>query len=262
MLRNLRTFIEYINYRLTSKTRFDIHSPFLFDWIEHTIHAKSKFYCFDEIEKKRALLLNEKREISWIELGAGSKKNRGNKRRLDELAKNSLMPAKYAQLLFRMAHYHQPEKIIELGTSLGITTSYLAKAISPRKVISIEGNPDVVKEAKSIFQSLQINNIEVKEGNIDEVFPDLLEKGVDNTMILVDGNHRKAPTLNYFKWISEKAGNNTIIIFDDIRWSDEMKEAWEEIRNDEKVGLSLDLFFIGIVFFRKDAPKQHFVIKY
>jgi predicted O-methyltransferase YrrM len=239
-----------------------VHSPFVFELTTTVIYNKVKFYNFQKIEELRGKLLQSSREINLIDLGAGSAKSLKNKRKVSEIALHSAKSPKHAQLLFRLANYFQPKSILELGTSLGISTAYLASVNSESKVYTIEGSPEIAKIAKTNFQELELNNIESITGNFDTQLPELLKRLDHLDFVFFDGNHRKEPTLRYFNECLKKAGEMSVFIFDDIYWSKEMTEAWEEIKKNEKVTVSIDLFFIGIIFFRKEQAKQHFVIKF
>ena len=174
-----------------------------------------------------------------------------------------LFRSKYGQFLFRLAYHFKPNTILELGTSLGITTSYLAFANQNSKVITIEGCTNISSEAKNCFQSLGLNNIETVVGNFDSVLSSRL-KTQDSRFdfVFFDGNHKKKPTLNYFNQCLSHATNDSVFIFDDIHWSDEMEEAWEEIKSHPKVIVTIDLFFLGLVFFRKEQAKENFVLRF
>ena len=81
-------------------------------------------------------------------------------------------------------------------------------------------------------------------------------------MAFIDGNHQKKPTINYFEEILKYANNNTIFIFDDIHWSQGMESAWEYIKAHEKTTLTIDLFFLGIVFIKSELSKENFIIRF
>ena len=80
-------------------------------------------------------------------------------------------------------------------------------------------------------------------------------------LVYFDGNHQKQATLDYFEKLLPKVHNDTVFIFDDIHWSREMEEAWEEIKQHPAVKVTVDTFFWGFVFFRKEQEKEHFVIR-
>jgi len=152
---------------------------------------------------------------------------------------------------------------LELGTSLGITTSYLAFANLSAQVITMEGAPTVADLAQKTFDRLNLKGIEVLKGNFNQTLPETLERIKTVDLVFIDGNHRKDPTLNYFHQLINHSTESTILIFDDIHWSSEMELAWKEIQQHPEVTLTIDLFFIGLVFFKKDfKAKQHFVIRF
>jgi predicted O-methyltransferase YrrM len=255
--------IKYIRYWLSAKTAHGIHSPFVFALYNEVIHTKSNYYSYDKIEQLRKKLLLSKKEINVTDLGAG----KSGKRTIAQIAERSAKNAKYCQLLFRLVNHFKPEIILELGTSLGISTCYLASADPNSKVITIEGCPDTAAEAKKNFESLGLKNIESITGNFDVTLQQKLHSGLktkDSILDLVffDGNHKKEPTLNYFRQCLDHANNDSVFIFDDIHWSDEMEETWEEIKKHPKVTVTIDLFFLGLVFFRKEQSKEDFKIRY
>lgn len=208
-------------------------------------------------------MLKDETVIPITDFGAGSRLNLSQERKVSAIAKSSLKPKKYSQLLFRMVNYFQPSFVLELGTSLGITSSYLASGNNNAKVITMEGSPHVAAIARKNFEWLQLKNISVIEGNFDETLPKLISSTQTADFVFIDGNHRKEPTIRYFEQLLPKISNNSIFIFDDIHWSKEMEEAWETIKQHNAVTLSIDLFFIGIIFFRKEQKeKQHFTIRF
>jgi len=258
----LYTAYKYLIYRFQSVDEHGVHSPFVFDLLLNVIYNKVKFYNYLKIEELRLKLLVSNQEVSITDMGAGSVKGLKKSRKVKEIAQNSAKSAKYAQLLFRIVNHFQPKTILELGTSLGISTSYLASVNSESNIFTIEGSEEIAEIAKNNFQELELTNIRSISGNFDSELPLLLERIETLDFVFFDGNHRKEPTLNYFEQCLKKATEKSVFVFDDIYWSKEMTEAWEEIKKNERVSVTIDLFFIGIVFFRKEQAKQHFVIKF
>jgi predicted O-methyltransferase YrrM len=166
-------------------------------------------------------------------------------------------------LLFRMVNYYQSKNILELGTSLGIGTSYLALANPAATITSIEGSKTIADYAMKNFKAYQIQNVQQVVGNFDTVLPDVLANNPLFDFVFIDGNHQYHPTLNYFNLLITKVAEEAILVFDDIHWSPGMKQAWQEIAADTRVKLSVDVFQFGIVFINKNfKEKQHFIIKY
>ena len=216
------------------------------------LNDKTVYPDYQPIEKRRKLLLNDSSVIAVEDFGAGSSVIKTNKRVVSVIAGSSLKPKKYAQLLYRMVKYYMPETIVELGTSFGITTAYLASANTASKVFTCEGSAAIAYIAKHNFEALQLNNIQLTEGDFTKTLSPLLSNLNTVNFAFADGNHRKEPTLLYFNKLLYHSTPATILVFDDIHWSAEMEEAWAEIKEHPAVTLTIDLFFISIVFLNAD----------
>jgi predicted O-methyltransferase YrrM len=230
--------------------------------LTNVIYNKTEYYVYKEIESIREKLKQSNKTFNCVDLGAGSYQSNSTKRTVKQLLNYSVKPAKYSQLLFRLVNHFQPETILELGTSLGITSAYISKANSKANFITIEGCDDIAAIAEQNFSELNCKNIKQLIGNFDVVLPALLTEIKTLDFVFFDGNHRKSATLNYFNQCLLKANENTVFVFDDIYWSPEMKQAWQEIKNHQDVKITIDLFFMGIVFFRKEQTKEHFILKF
>ena len=256
---------KYLWYYITASNGrgHGVHSPFVFDFIQNVLHDDRHFYAYRQIENLRQLVLNDHRILEIEDFGAGSKKNQSKNRKVSEIAKAALKPAKFGQLLFRMVDKYAPAEILELGTSLGITSSYLAKANANAFFTTMEGAKSIAAVARENFKKLDLENVVLIEGNFDDTLPEWLKAGKKIDLAFIDGNHRYEPTVRYFQQLLEAVDETSILIFDDIHWSREMEQAWKEIQDDPSVTLTIDLFFIGIVFFRKAfQQKQHVSIRF
>ncbi len=256
---------KYIRYFLLASNGkgHGVHSPFVFDFIKNVLNDKRHFYAYESVEAIRKQMITDDTILTIKDYGAGSTVSKSDQRKISSIARASLKPAKYSQLLFRIVNYYKCNNIVELGTSLGVTTAYLALANTNGNVLTMEGANEVANIANKNFEQLGLNNIEVIEGNFDYTLNRTLQKIPTVDLAFIDGNHRKEPTLNYFYQLLEKATQSSIFIFDDIHWSTSMEEAWDEIRHHESVTLSIDLFFIGLVFFRSEQKKQqHFTVRF
>ena len=265
MYSSFQLALKYFKYWLTAASGkgHGVHSPFVYDFIKNVLNDRRQFDCFRYIESLRSELKNDNTEINVPDFGAGSRMQLNNKRKISAIARSSLKPKKYSQLLFRIAHYYKPSTIVELGTSLGVTASYLSFANPSAKITTMEGAHEVAAIAKKNFNQLYLSNIKIIEGNFDETLPTVNRQLSTVNFAFIDGNHRKQPTLNYFHQLLNKANESSIFIFDDIHWSKEMEEAWDEIKQHPSVTLTIDLFFIGIVFFRKEQKtNEHFIIRF
>jgi len=256
---------KYLRYYFTASNGkgHGIHSPFVFDFITHVLTDKKQYNCYREIEAIRKQLKQDNTIIEVEDFGAGSGKIKSNQRAVKAIAASSLKQAKYAQLLFRMVQYYKPRQVLELGTSLGITTAYLANVNLSATIYTCEGADQIARIAQNNFNQLSLKNIVLVTGDFSTTMPSLLDKMSIVDFAFVDGNHRKEPTLQYFQQLLKHAGNDTILVFDDIHWSAGMEEAWAEIQQHPAVTLTIDLFFIGIVSISSAVKiKQHFTIKY
>jgi predicted O-methyltransferase YrrM len=258
----LKRIFQFVKYRLYGQTRHDIHSPFVFDLLTWVIEDTTPFYKFTAIESLRAQLLLSNKILSITDFGVGSSVNNSRRRSVASIAKHSLKPAKYAQLLFRLVRHFKPDTILELGTSLGITSLYLAAPRSSAKVHTLEGCPETAAIAKSNFERLKANNIHIVTGAFSGTLPKTLSSIPSLDFVFFDGNHQKQATLDYFSQCLPYANNDSVFVFDDIYWSAGMQEAWEVVKQHPQITVTIDLYAIGIAFFRKEQEKQHFTIKF
>lgn len=257
-----KKYCSYYLYASNGKGH-GMHSPFVYDFIRNVLNDKRHFYAYQQVEALRRQLLQDKTVIGIQDFGAGSSVDTSSRRVIASIAKNAAKPAKWTQLLFRIVHYYQPKTILELGTSLGISTAYMALANPRAHIITTEGCPEITRYAKQNFRSLQCSFIQQVTGNFDDTLPGIL-KGISHLdLAFIDGNHRFQPTLNYFQQLLPVLHHSSILILDDIHWSEDMERAWDVIRQHESVRLTIDLFFIGLVFFSDQfRVKQHFSIRF
>ncbi len=240
------------------------HSPFVYDFIRKVLMDNDSHPEFARIEQLRQQLRKDNTLLEIRDFGAGSRVDDHKQRAVSSIAKSALKPAKYSQLFYKIIQHYNYKNRLELGTSLGITTSYLANANKDGKVYTFEGAPSVATVAQKTFTNLELSNIELTEGNFDETLPAFLANYKDKIdFSFIDGNHREQPTINYYEQLLPFTHNDSVIILDDIHWSQGMENAWYNIIERPEVTLSIDLFFIGLVFFRKEnKEKEHFTIRY
>lgn len=265
MFSRFQLALKYLQYYLTASNRkgHGIHSPFVFDFVVKVLNDKKHYPVYDVIEHKRKELLRDETIIKVEDFGAGSTVIKSNKRVIKDIAASSLKTKKYAQLLYRMVKHYKPGTILELGTSFGITSAYLASGNENTFLHTCEGAASIASIAKQNFADLKLNNIQLTEGDFSSTLSPLLSELQTIDLAFIDGNHRKEPTLDYFSKLLDHSKPSTILIFDDIHWSSGMEEAWTVIQQHPAVTLTIDLFFIGIVFFNPDINhKQHFTMRF
>ena len=265
MFSHTQMALKYLHYLLTASNSkgHGMHSPYVFDFITNVLNDDRTFYAYNRIEAKRRLLQKDTTLLNINDMGAGSKTLPVKQRTVSSIANSSLKQKKFGQLLFRMVDYYKPKTILELGTSLGITSSYLAAAKPDAEVITLEGANEVANIASKGFKELDLKNIELVEGNFDDTLDAVIGQLNSIDFSFIDGNHRYEPTINYFNKILSSSHTSSIIILDDIHWSKEMENAWEYARNHDAVTATIDLFYIGIVLLNKDfKAKQHFKVRF
>lgn len=260
-MRTVKKGIKWLRYFINANSRHGVHSPFVYSLIEEIIYCRERLPYHDEIEKLRRELLNDKRQLSIKDFGAGSKTTSANTRKISEIASSALTLGKYGRLLGRLAKAFGQPGILELGTSLGIGTLYMAKSVTDITVTTIEGDPSIAAIARENFSKTLTYNIDLHVGEFSDVLPGLLQ---DNKygMVYLDGNHKKGPTIAYFNQILPHLHNDSVVVLDDIRWSEEMEEAWRELTTHPSVTVSVDLFFQGLLFIRKEQPRENFLIRF
>ena len=254
--------LAYLRFWLRSGNAHGLHSPFVFGLYTGAVRHTGHFRAYEKVEARRRQLLASDRSIAVTDLGAGSHTGAGRQRRVADIARTAAKPPRLGKLLFRLVNYFRPSTILELGTSLGLTTAYLAAADSRSRVLTFEGCPNVAAVARETFAELELSNIELIEGNLDDTLAPSLE-ALDGPVdfVFFDGNHRYEPTLRYFEQCRAKAHEHSVFVLDDIHWSADMERAWEAIKARPDVRLTVDLFYIGLVFFRTNQPKQHFWLR-
>jgi len=214
------------------------------------------------VEKLRNRLLKEPGYIKMSDLGAGAGDIPWCHRLVPvkQIVKKSCISSSFGKILFHLVKHFQPATIVELGTSLGLSAAYIAMGNPEGKVITVEGCPETAEAARKNFEHLGLSNIRQVTGAFDDVLPRLLPQLGKVDLFFIDGNHRKTPSLNYFNQCLQHIHNDSVLILDDIHWSDEMEEAWNEIRAHPSVTVTIDIFRMGLVFFDTGLSKEDFIL--
>ncbi len=252
--------LSYFKFITKSNNEHGVHSPFIFNLVTQCLYTKTDRDNKFKHDKYRRSLLENKKIIEVTDFGKGSKVFKSNKRQISKIAKVAGISKIKSNLLLRLVQYFKPSNILEIGTSLGIGTAALSIPDSNSKITTLEGCPETHKIAKNTLSKFELKNIEFITGDFQETLPNVIENNVYD-LIYFDGNHQKKPTLDYFNQCLKSIHNDSVFIFDDIHWSKEMEEAWELIKKHDKVTVTIDIYFWGIVFFRKEQVKEHFKIR-
>lgn len=258
MLFQIKSYLKFIWY---SKNEHAVHSPFVFNLITKCFYDKKHKPEYSILSKYRKSLLENKNTIEVTDFGSGSRVFKSNTRQISKIAKTAGISQKRAELLFRITKYLQPQSILEIGTSLGLATSALALGNPKSKIITLEGCPNTMAIAKNQCRLHNLKNIELVSTEFSSYLKSFQPPASGFQLIYFDGNHSKNATLAYFDFLLPTVTNETVWIFDDIHWSAEMSDAWEVIKKHPKVTVTIDTFQWGLVFFRKEQLKEHFVIR-
>lgn len=252
-------FKSYLKFLWNSTNAHGVHSPFVFDLVRKCFYDKTNHPAYSVLKEYRDALLQNKNTIEVTDFGAGSRVFKSNTRAVNKIAQNAGISPNDAELLFRVAHYFQPKTGLEIGTSLGLATSALAVATTA-EITTLEGCQETAKLAQSQFQKFNFNvNPVVTE--FEQYLKNRQLETENWQLVYFDGNHSKEATLNYFELLLPTISNETVWIFDDIHWSSGMEEAWKIIKGHPKVTVTVDTFQWGMVFFRKEQEKEHFIIR-
>lgn len=256
-----KALLRFLRHYFRAHTWYRIHSPFVFEFAEAVLEDDRWYYAFSSIETRRRELLHNTEKLILQDHGAGSRWRRNKQISIAALVRQSACQPWVGRWLFRMVQHFKPGTMLELGTSLGISTAYQAAARRQARFISIEGDPTCTRLANENLRLMGLSQVEIRHGRFEDQLLPALNSLKKLDYLFVDGNHQKEPTLKYFNQCLHYAHSDSVFVFDDIHWSAEMEEAWEQIKAHPQVVLSIDLFFLGVVFFRKEQlVKEHFLL--
>ncbi len=248
--------LSYFKFLVKSTNAHGVHSPFVYDLVTKCFYDKQSKEIYKIIESYRTDLLQDDTVINVKDFGAGSRVFSSNKRKVSAIAKNAGITKKRAKLLARLISYFNIKNSLELGTSLGMATIAMKNS---RKVFTLEGCPETAAIAQKQFKKYNFKNVITYVNEFNLSLQEVSFETLD--LVYIDGNHQKEATLTYFEQLLQTAHNDSVFIFDDIHWSQSMSEAWEIIKNHPEVTVTIDTFFWGFVFFRKEQAKEHFIIR-
>lgn len=253
--------IAYLRFLYFSKNEHGVHSPFVFNLVTKCFYDKKNYAEYAILKSYRNSLLSNKETIEVTDFGAGSRVFKSNIRVINQIADNAGISAKRAELLFRITNYFKPGNILEIGTSLGLAASALSLGNPKAKITTLEGCANTLSVAKNQFKKFNFDNIKAEVTEFSGYLKTFDFRLSTFDLIYFDGNHSKKATLEYFELLLPTITNESVWIFDDIHWSKDMEEAWAIIKDHSQVTVTIDTFQWGIVFFRQEQLKEHFVIR-
>lgn len=257
----INALVQYLKYLAFARHSggHGLHSPFMYEFTKKVLFDKKRYSDYEKIKAVAKDLKKTDLKIEVKELGGGSRVFSKESRKVSMVLKSSSVRRKYCQLLYRIARFYQAENIIELGTSVGMSSLFMAIGNRKGQVITLEGNKSLIEIAKSSSVKLNIDNINFIHGNFDTQLPKILTNKSKVDLAFIDGNHTYEATLKYYSIIRNHIGKG-FIIFDDIYWSKGMQKAWTAIKAKEHV--CIDLYHFGIVIVGEQLTPGHYRIRF
>lgn len=243
-----------------SKSIRSVQSSFVNEFLKIILIKKFPYQISNPIEEYRCQLHRNKTLVDEILPGAGNRKTK-NIKSISSLAKSSCKPKSQAVILANISQFLESKNILELGTSFGISTSYIAASNPKSTILSIDASDIVSQFSQSHFQKNGYSNVHFRKGFFDEEIEKLNTPTNGWDIVFIDGNHTYNATIKYFNFFKNKLSEKGILVFDDIYWSEEMKKAWKEISSHSETSLCIDMFVMGIVWISKDFKKENFRIR-
>jgi predicted O-methyltransferase YrrM len=251
---------KYLPFLLKACNQHGVHSPFIYQLVTQCFYKKINKNLWKAFLNTRQYFKDNREKINITDFGAQSKIFKSNAQQISKIAKVAGISNKKAKILIKTINYFKPEKILELGTSLSLGTLAIRTENDAVSILTLEECPEISKTIQQLFGKNNFKGIEIIHGN----FSKTLSMCIQNKQfdcVLFDRNHTKIATLNYFEECLKTIHNNSFFIFDGIYWTAEMQEAWSIIKKHSKVTVTVDVFYFGIVFFRKEQAKEHFKIR-
>ncbi|PQB03862.1 O-methyltransferase [Aureitalea marina] len=255
----LKIALAYLRFLTKSLHLHGIHSPFVYEFQQRCVKDRNRYPEYKILEQHRMALLNRRDAIEVTDLGAGSRVFRSDVRSVRSVARNAGIGSHRQQLLFRLCRYFNIGSALELGTSLGMGSLAIKLACPEVHLVTVEGCPNTAHVAEAEWLHTGVDGIDLRRQSFEEFFETLEEERFD--LIYIDGDHSYAGTMAAFDRFEANCTENGMMIFDDIYWSQEMTRAWEEIRQNPRISVSIDSFGWGIAFFRREQEKQHFYLR-
>ena len=226
--------------------------------LKHTLTSEEKEWV-DKIEHLRTEMNSSTRQITRTDYGA---RNQDSNLKLDEMragvevtdtlghiSQVASKPSFWCLLLFKLIRTIQPDSCIEMGTAVGLSAAYQAAALTLNghgSLVSMDGAASLADIARNNFQQLDLESVKIVVGNFQDTLADVLTARRPVDFVFIDGHHDEHATLAYFEQLFPFLSETALLVFDDIMWSVGMKNAWDTISNDSRVGISVDLGEVGL----------------
>jgi predicted O-methyltransferase YrrM len=244
---------------LKSSNQHGIHSPFVYDLITKCFYDKTPFSAYHNLKALRNKLIYNQDLVKIKHYSEASKVFQSNHQKISTIVKCEGSSYKKQKQLYRITNYFKPKNVLELGTSVGLGSAAMAIASNNSIIKTVEVNKNISDIAKKVFKSYQLKNIQIDTSSFKDFFKKSNYENLD--LVYLDGTCDKESTIENFNSLLKHSHNESVFIINNIYWSKEMTEAWNIIKKQKEITVSIDTFYWGFLFFRKEQPKQHFTIR-
>ncbi len=255
---------EFSRYILKAKSKYRVHSPFVYGLYTSVILDRKKYPEYEKVERIRKHLLQQKSLLETTDFGAAGSPHgyRTRFRQVRDVTRRSSVSPRYGQLIHRLVKHFRPDEIFEIGTAMGISTLYMATAAPQSRITTLEGCAVIANGASESFKKSNRTNIRQIVGAFETTLPKAIAEFDKIDFVFLDGNHRQKATIDYFRQVLPKLHDGSIVVIDDIHWSKGMCRAWKEIISMPEVIVSIDLFRTGLLFFRQDVSPEDHILRF
>lgn len=252
---------QWLRYYFGAKTIYNLHSTFETQAAQVMLEDRRNFYVFSFAKMLRGQLTSNALVVEYDDLGAPSMAMSGKKRSLGKIARHTAVNPETGKRLFRLVQWLKPQTMLELGAGLGVSTLYQAAAARNSIFIALEGQTALAARTAQHIREYGFDKVTVRAGLFKDTLPEALRSLQKLDYLFIDGDHRYEAVKANFYSCQPFFTENAVVVIADIHWSEGMLKAWHELRQSKGVSLSIDLYDIGILFFRNGQKQaQHLAL--
>jgi len=144
--------------------------------------------------------------------------------------------------------------------------SFITSVLNSKEFSQENDNADkyraLVNSMISFYKPIALMELELNPLNKANVLEEI-EKAKTIGLLYLKQNKNTSDLMLYFNAAIKKVNTHSILIFENIHNSKEMEASWEQIKMHKEVKLTIDLYKLGIVFFRQEQlEKENFTIRF
>jgi predicted O-methyltransferase YrrM len=180
-------------------------------------------------------------------------------RRVADVYRRAAASPGWGRFLFRLVRGLRPTRVLELGTSLGVSAAHLALALALNdrergtrsRLVTVEGDPGLAALARGHLARAGVaGRVAVVEGRFADVLPGVLAAHGPFDLAFLDGHHEEAATLAYWRTLGPHLAPGACVAFDDVEPGRPVRRAWTRIAREETAAgaEAVDLLGLGLLF--------------